>query len=318
MHRAQSLVALVVLGATWPVMAEQRPDLSGAWVATTDAPVGVAAAPTPVMGPKFAIRQAGDTFALIRPVRDTSMTALLTLDGRETRTRIPGRLCEAEPETVETVAWEDNAVVLTVVGSVPPGGGTEMKLNVRRLFRLQGADTLIVEASTRTAADAAPRPVATVYKRSGDAVPPPRPVDMVPSRAGRAPGTIAQIAWIAGVWVGTTDKSVVEERWTPAAGGSMLGVGRTLRNGVMSAFEFLCIAERDGGLVYMAMPNGRTPATDFTATAVTADSVTFENPAHDFPKLIRYTRRPDGTLETAVSGGPKQREQVVVLKREEK
>jgi hypothetical protein len=66
------------------------------------------------------------------------------------------------------------------------------------------------------------------------------------------------------------------------------------------------------------MPNGRMPPTDFTATAIAPDSVTFENPAHDFPKLIRYTRRLDGTLETAISGGPKEREQVVVLKKEGK
>ena len=34
----------------------------------------------------------------------------------------------------------------------------------------------------------------------------------------------------------------------------------------MTAFEFLCIVERNGGLVYTAMPNARMPATDFTLT----------------------------------------------------
>ena len=48
----------------------------------------------------------------------------------------------------------------------------------------------------------------------------------------------------------------------------MLAVSRTVRDGLMSAFEFLCIVERDGGLVYTAMPNGRTPATDFTLTKI--------------------------------------------------
>ena len=158
----------------------------------------------------------------------------------------------------------------------------------------------------------------TICKRSGDAVSVPSSTPVTPGRVQKARGSIAQVAWIAGVWIGTADKTVVEERWTPAGGGSMLGIGRTLRGDVMSAFEFLCIAERDGGLVYTAMPNGRMPPTDFTATAITADSVTFENPAHDFPKLIRYTRRLDGTLEAAISGGPKEREQVVVLKHEGK
>ena len=93
----------------------------------------------------------------------------------------------------------------------------------------------------------------------------------------------------------------------------MLATARTLRGTSITGFEFLCIAERDGGLVYTAMPNARTPATDFTLTGISAESVTFENPAHDFPKLIRYTRRPDGALETMVGGDPNRPAETVVL-----
>jgi hypothetical protein len=112
-------------------------------------------------------------------------------------------------------------------------------------------------------------------------------------------GTIDQLSWMSGVWVGSTGS---EERWTPPAGGSMMAVSRTLRNDVLREFEFLCIVERDGGLVYQAMPNGRFPATDFRMTQIESNSVTFENPSHDFPKKIRYRLRPDGTLEATASG----------------
>jgi hypothetical protein len=77
----------------------------------------------------------------------------------------------------------------------------------------------------------------------------------------------------------------------------------------MPAFEFLCIVERNGGLVYQAMPNGRQPATDFTLTKMAPNSLTFENPSHDFPKMIRYTLTPDGTLEAVVSGTDSQKPQ---------
>ena len=97
----------------------------------------------------------------------------------------------------------------------------------------------------------------------------------------------------------------------------MLGTSRTLSNFVMSAFEFLCIVERGGTLVYQAMPNGRSPATDFTATAVTADSITFENPAHDYPKVIRYAKLPDGSLQTTISAENGQRARSFVLKKQE-
>ena len=82
----------------------------------------------------------------------------------------------------------------------------------------------------------------------------------------------------------------------------MLAVSRTLKGDRMVAFEFLRIVERDGRLIYIAQPDGRPP-TEFTLTAITADSVTFENPMHDFPKMIRYTKRADGALEARVSDG---------------
>lgn len=84
----------------------------------------------------------------------------------------------------------------------------------------------------------------------------------------------------------------------------------------MSGFEFLCIVERDGGLVYQAMPNGHQPATDFRLTKMEGRSLTFENPAHDFPKMIRYTLAPDGTLEAVISGDARQKPQVFRFKRQ--
>jgi hypothetical protein len=120
------------------------------------------------------------------------------------------------------------------------------------------------------------------------------------SPAARA--TIAQLAWLAGTWNGADGPIAFQERWTTPAGGAMLAVSRTLKGDRMVAFEFLRIVERDGTLIYIAQPNGRPP-TEFTLTAITADSATFENPAHDFPKMIRYTKRADGSLEARVSDG---------------
>jgi hypothetical protein len=124
--------------------------------------------------------------------------------------------------------------------------------------------------------------------------------------AGQSPrksisATIAQVGWIEGTWVGNDTGVTVEERWTPPAG-AMLAVSRTLKNGRMAGFEFLRIVERDGGLVYVAQPGGKPP-TDFVLTTLAESSATFENPGHDFPKLIRYTKRTDGSLEARVGDG---------------
>jgi hypothetical protein len=113
---------------------------------------------------------------------------------------------------------------------------------------------------------------------------------------------IADVAWIGGNWVGSSGAVTFEQRWTPPAGEAMLAVARTIKGPRMVAFEFLRIIQRDGTLVYIAQPSGRPP-TEFMLTAIDADSATFENPAHDFPKMIRYARRPDGSLEARASGG---------------
>jgi hypothetical protein len=115
----------------------------------------------------------------------------------------------------------------------------------------------------------------------------------------RKAAVIAQLAWLSGAWTG--DKGTLEERWTPPAGGAMLGVSRTVKGGRMVAFEFLRIVERDGTLVYIAQPEGRPP-TEFTLTRLDGEQATFENPAHDFPQVIRYAKRPDGGLEATISG----------------
>jgi hypothetical protein len=117
-----------------------------------------------------------------------------------------------------------------------------------------------------------------------------------------ARASIAQLAWIAGTWSGGAGGATFEERWTPPAGGAMLAVSRTLKGDRMVAFEFLRIVERNGGLVYIAQPEGRPP-TDFVLTDIADDSATFENPSHDFPTMIRYARQSDGSLEARISDG---------------
>jgi hypothetical protein len=114
--------------------------------------------------------------------------------------------------------------------------------------------------------------------------------------------TIAAVAWLAGAWQGAGGAVIIEERWTAPAGQAMLAVSRTIKGDRMVAFEFLRIVERDSSLVYIAQPNGRPP-TEFVLTQINAESATFENPAHDFPKVIRYAKRADGSLEARVSDG---------------
>jgi hypothetical protein len=66
---------------------------------------------------------------------------------------------------------------------------------------------------------------------------------------------------------------------------------------------------RDGGLVYIAQPGGRTP-TEFVLTELSKTRAVFENPRHDSPQRIVYEVSAEGHLSTSIGcmkGGNPQR-----------
>ncbi len=130
--------------------------------------------------------------------------------------------------------------------------------------------------------------------------------------AGDAPGApvadpIASAAWLAGCWELRTDRRSVLEMWMPAEGGMMLGSSRTVAGGVARQYEHLRLHADGERLVYTAIPSGQREAA-FTSPAgspVRADSLVFENPAHDFPQRLVYRRLGPDSLTVRVEGpGP--------------
>jgi hypothetical protein len=265
-------------------------------------------APSGVLGARFGLEMDGNALLVKRVVRERTVMTRLLLDATRTTTRVPGRLCEGESQLHETAAWQGDALAFVVVGQTPAGGGEARAANTRRLIRMEGPDRLVVEGTMVQGGQ--PRQVGSVYVRSND----PMPAESV--AASGAPATIGQLAWLGTTWIGTTGQITTEERWTPAASGGMMATARTLRGTALASFEFLCIVERAGTLVYVAMPDGRSTPTFFTLTGITDGSAVFENPAHDYPKMIRYTRSADGmTLETMIAGADGSRAQTVSLKK---
>jgi len=234
-----------------------------------------------------------------------------TLDGAENRILLPSRTCLGQSGQIVTTAWEGNTLAYTIAGNLAPGSTTPTKVGIKYAFKLETPDTLVIQTTMRTAATAEPTAVATVYKKTAE----PIPAADTTAKQSTAAATIAQVEWIAGTWIGTLGTASIEERWIAPSGGSMLATSRTIRGNAMMEFEFLCISEREGSLVYTAMPNA-APPTDFMLTNITADSATFENPTHDFPKMIRYAKRPDGTLEATISGAANQRPTTFVFKKQ--
>jgi hypothetical protein len=113
--------------------------------------------------------------------------------------------------------------------------------------------------------------------------------------------SVEDLGWISGCWQkkGKTEGSFTSEHWTKPAG-MMLAVARTVKQGRVSAFEYLRIIEKDSDIYYVAKPSSAKTETAFKLTSLKGKRAVFENPAHDFPTRIIYSLVNEKTLAVRV------------------
>ena len=123
-----------------------------------------------------------------------------------------------------------------------------------------------------------------------------------PALAAAQPApTLATLSWLAGCWQSELDEPGSGEQWMPPAGGSMLGMARTVKAGRMVQFEFMQLRETATGVSLLAQPGGRQTSV-FMAKDVSADAAVFERQAADFPQRVEYRLRADGGLAVRIAG----------------
>jgi len=125
-----------------------------------------------------------------------------------------------------------------------------------------------------------------------------------PARVDPA-ATLQRMQWLAGTWQRTDlpDGRSGYERWTPDDDG-LSGVGVAMHGSDIVFEETLRIELRDGAVVYIAEVAHNPAPVVFRLARIDADGFVFENPAHDFPKVIAYRREGDH-LRVRVSAGEK-------------
>jgi len=120
--------------------------------------------------------------------------------------------------------------------------------------------------------------------------------------------SVEELAWMAGCWASVGAEVGSGEQWTQPAGGTLLGVNRTIKNSVTVAYEFLLIRESENGTIELvANPSGQSGAA-FALKRMSENEVVFENPDHDFPQRIIYHLQGDdleGRIEGEMEGEPR-------------
>src|SRR4051794_32647881 len=93
---------------------------------------------------------------------------------------------------------------------------------------------------------------------------------------------IGRLSFMSGCWEGQAGPVRLEEQWNKPAGGTMLGLSRNLKNGVVLFSEFMRINQEGGKLVYVARIGTKATPTPFEMIRMSGDEVVFENALHDF------------------------------------
>jgi hypothetical protein len=113
--------------------------------------------------------------------------------------------------------------------------------------------------------------------------------------------TVDRVKWLQGCWQTTRGEATIEEQWMAPRGGTMLGMGRTVRGGKTAEYELVLIKEQGGALVYEAHPSGQ-PSASFLSTTASDTNVVFENAKHDFPQRVGYQREGSDGLHAWIDG----------------
>ena len=117
--------------------------------------------------------------------------------------------------------------------------------------------------------------------------------------------SVEDLAWLAGCWASVGAEAGSGEQWMEPAGGTLLGVNRTVKGSKTVAHEFMQIREAESGEIeFISNPSGQSEAA-FSLVGLSESEVVFENPDHDFPQRIIYRLKGDnleGRIEGKVKG----------------
>jgi hypothetical protein len=254
--------------------------ITGDWIYVEDRTAGRSVEQQrPSMGARFGLRVEEDAIVVVQGTAAQPYDVRLRFDGATSELKSRGAVSQYSG------GWRNGVLEYRARIETPGRDGPQISESLARFEpRPEG---LVVRVSFEKPSVLE---FVALYRRPQD-IPLPTP----------APAKIDAVAWLSGAWVGTQGVATLDERWSPAAGGALMGTSRTIARGNMVAFEFLRIVERDTSLVYVAQPNGATP-TEFTLVELGEQRAVFLNPRHDFPQRISYELSPDGLTLTALVG----------------
>lgn len=122
--------------------------------------------------------------------------------------------------------------------------------------------------------------------------------------------SLQSLDWMLGEWQYSNQSMVFTEAWEYSTDSMLfVGMGIAYKNEKIVSQEEIRIEMIDGVLHYIVTvkDHNENKAIPFRLTNATKNSVTFENPEHDFPQKIEYTLINKDSIHAVVSSSSKEK-----------
>ena len=116
--------------------------------------------------------------------------------------------------------------------------------------------------------------------------------------------SVDSLSWMAGCWELSVPQRqmTIAEHWMKPAGGTLIGMSRTVRGGKTTGFEYIRVETTADGVYYVAKPSSNKEETRFKLVKSSSTEAVFENLAHDFPQRIIYRNQSPEELFARIEG----------------
>jgi len=124
------------------------------------------------------------------------------------------------------------------------------------------------------------------------------------SWTGHFPHSIKKAGWLIGTWENKTQRGSLFETWGRVSENEFSGKSYMVRDKDTMVFETIRLLQEKEQLFYIPVVKNQNDGQPvrFALKSVSDSSLVFENPTHDFPQVISYTRVAPDSLLAEISG----------------
>ncbi|BFM44254.1 hypothetical protein CFS9_28950 [Flavobacterium sp. CFS9] len=110
--------------------------------------------------------------------------------------------------------------------------------------------------------------------------------------------------WLIGNWENKSADGVLTENWQKLNDSTFSGASYFIKEKDTIHFENIVLSQKEETLTYFATVKGQNDdkPVAFQSIAESDKQLVFENPKHDYPQKITYTKGANNTLTAEISG----------------